>query len=1034
MALYIDGKKVIGTNPSWTFSLRPVADNIYDIGTATYSYRNAHFQTAVYATSVVGNWSPSGDDTYWLGTSSLGWKGLHMPDTLVTDDTGYVLLRNNANNAYVGLKVGAIEVQSVTTGISLAGTYTTGISITDTACTDGISVGVMNTGDLIRTSAKPRSMEIFSKIATTEDTTTTLRGLWSRFRVDAGVQVGSVGGWGEGIDAIEGSIKFYGGTTTDIYCWQTAGVWAMLECDNTSAINFQTGTHPCALFAHIELGQNTDLKTGSAAAAVVAFSNSHVSVTTTGTYDGVLVDKESGKLSFDAGLRITDSVAGIGIAIGTVTTGIDFTGTLTGGINFSSATLTPDSSRTNYAYSMGNRAGELTINLDNANSQNLELFQANVNLTCTSGAPTSTSTVCLIRARSTHDTTDMPNLRLRSVNTYMDVRKNLQDAYGCIHGIDFYTNAVTVGGEAAVGVFNMECNSAVTGDVRGLIVNVYGAGTPSTTSIGVEVRSDGGSATLAEGIRIWSVGGNSITTGVLFNGTVTTGLDLSAATMTTGIKLGSCTTGIDFTGTVTKGINFANATVTVDNGRDNAFWSIGTYGSPVTISVSDNFLATQINLVNDAEVLSAAKKLDCLYLNATTGANQGTYGRLKGLESYVVIKHALKDAHAIYGEVYYDASVTGITNEGCGVGGTVDTTGCSSAPAGLLYGGKFRIKGTLDTGTYKHMALYVVGESSTHSIAVIEDLSGATVTNMLWLKGEATAGAAIKISGGGTITNDIVFQDGSTLTDDGTTLTLVGAGFLIGDDELLRVGTTGDGVLVNISAGLASNTGLANVLIGTPVSPSSTANSVYFSNITADSDILFCVNDGGTSKCILKLDGSSGIFAFPTSGRFESTFDFWGRMTGSDAATFVMGTGLDILMQYQDDDADAKCWAFVIDESTDSGNNVPVFVFGEHTNIWGANLGLFDAFVEPLVTVVDNDADSYFGITFSADDQASLLANNALGIALPAGKFGVAALNPSVTTRGQFYFTEGGAGVADLLYCVMKGADNNYTAIQVAVG
>jgi len=186
-------------------------------------------------------------------------------------------------------------------------------------------------------------------------------------------------------------------------------------------------------------------------------------------------------------------------------------------IDLSYPVLVANSTRTNYAFSIGNRSQELTVNLGYAASQNLEIFQQNVNLTCTAGAPTSTSTVALMRHRATHDTTNMPNLRLRMVNSYMDVRKNLQDAYGCIHGIDFYTNSVTVGGEAAVGVFNMECNSTVTGSVRGVIINVYGNGVPSDTSAGLEVRIDGSSAgTLTEGIRMRTVGGNAITTGIYF--------------------------------------------------------------------------------------------------------------------------------------------------------------------------------------------------------------------------------------------------------------------------------------------------------------------------------------------------------------------------------------------------------------------------------------------------------------------------------------------------------------------------------------
>ena len=78
MSLYIDGKKVIGTNPAYTFTLLPVADNTYDIGSTTYYYRNAYFKTAIYATSIVGNWNPSATGTYTLGTASLGWLGIFL--------------------------------------------------------------------------------------------------------------------------------------------------------------------------------------------------------------------------------------------------------------------------------------------------------------------------------------------------------------------------------------------------------------------------------------------------------------------------------------------------------------------------------------------------------------------------------------------------------------------------------------------------------------------------------------------------------------------------------------------------------------------------------------------------------------------------------------------------------------------------------------------------------------------------------------------------------------------------------------------
>jgi len=216
------------------------------------------------------------------------------------------------------------------------------------------------------------------------------------------------------------------------------------------------------------------------------------------------------------GIRVW-SVGGNSIA-----TGIKFMGTIPCGINYA-AVLTPNAGRTNYAFAIGNRAAELTVNLGNVASQDIEPFQMNINLTARAGAPTSTSTARLLRIRSTHDTVDMPNLRIMNINTYMDVRKNIEAAYGQMNGVDFEkSGTIIVTTEAAVGVFNMDCvaGTTVTGNVRGIIINMHGGGLPST-SIGLEVRSDGGAATLAEGIRIWKVGSCTLTTGIVFNSAMT---------------------------------------------------------------------------------------------------------------------------------------------------------------------------------------------------------------------------------------------------------------------------------------------------------------------------------------------------------------------------------------------------------------------------------------------------------------------------------------------------------------------------------
>ncbi len=231
------------------------------------------------------------------------------------------------------------------------------------------------------------------------------------------------------------------------------------------------------------------------------------------------VTAQDGKFKGD--LYVQDDIVFSDVSAGVlgVTGGIEFTGTLATGISFNGATFVPDASRTDIALEVGSRAAELTVTMAASASQNFDPVQFNVNIAGVN--PTNASTVNLIYANITHDTAAMSFLRLKCADWNIDVQKNLQDAYVYQGEIDYTTNAVTISGESAVMSLNMNCASTVTGDVRGLIVNMHGAGLANSSSIGIEVRTDGGSATLDEGIRIWSVGANTITAGLLFTGTLT---------------------------------------------------------------------------------------------------------------------------------------------------------------------------------------------------------------------------------------------------------------------------------------------------------------------------------------------------------------------------------------------------------------------------------------------------------------------------------------------------------------------------------
>ena len=92
-------------------------------------------------------------------------------------------------------------------------------------------------------------------------------------------------------------------------------------------------------------------------------------------------------------------------------------------------------------------------------------------------------------------------------------------------------------------------------------------------------------------------------------------------------------------------------------------------------------------------------------------------------------------------------------------------------------------------------------------------------------------------------------------------------GYNILDDALFRLGADGDIALVLNSAGLAANTELTNVIVGTSVYANAIpANSLIVSNITADGDIVFFTNTGGNSIEAMRIDASTRSLVLPQKG------------------------------------------------------------------------------------------------------------------------------------------------------------------------
>jgi len=106
------------------FDLLPPTDNEFSIGSVAFSLKDIHVQNIVYAGALAGNWEPSADDTYLLGSATKGWIGLHLPDTFIVDDPGVVKLRNSVNDAYVDLEAMDIQLAGTTTALTFSNAAT----------------------------------------------------------------------------------------------------------------------------------------------------------------------------------------------------------------------------------------------------------------------------------------------------------------------------------------------------------------------------------------------------------------------------------------------------------------------------------------------------------------------------------------------------------------------------------------------------------------------------------------------------------------------------------------------------------------------------------------------------------------------------------------------------------------------------------------------------------------------------------------------------------------------------------------------
>ena len=473
--------------------------------------------------------------------------------------------------------------------------------------------------------------------------------------------------------------------------------------------------------------------------AVQFILNSTVNSTTTG----------SGSIHTLGGLGVTLNSFFGGLVTANGDTGFRYNGT-----------LVPDANRLDYGLGIGLRGTELTVNLANAASQNLDPIQMNINLTCSGGAPTSTSTVNGIYQLITHDTTAMPNLRLKGSDWTIYAAQNFQDAYVYQGELDIVGN-VTIGGEAFAGSFYLNAGTGtytvndrlaalfaivsgtatVTGDYCvanfmasanadvDSVLRLYSLGTATPTDM-FHIENDG---TVTNMVRLDNDGTAGV--GILYEGTYTTGINFGG-TFTDGIIFGGTVNDevIQIGGTYDHGIRFTEDMVAGD--VTNSFINIGDYTTAIAVvPAGANMFGVVHNVTMTANV---AYWYQAAYTKITTsGTTTDTsiaghalrmevgsdLGAVYGIQSHVTIS----GARTCTGEVTAGSFYLNVGAGASSASSRINALQALVTGAGTITGSYY----VADFGAFTNAALDSIvniqndsGSSGTSAIKI--DLDGAT--------------------------------------------------------------------------------------------------------------------------------------------------------------------------------------------------------------------------------------------------------------------------------------------------------------------
>ena len=221
---------------------------------------------------------------------------------------------------------------------------------------------------------------------------------------------------------------------------------------------------------------------------------------------------------------------------------------------------------------------------------------------------------------------------------------------------------------------------------------------------------------------------------------------------------------------------------------------------------------------------------------------------------------------------------------------------------------------------------------------------------------------------GGYIFDDDILPSASLGIDIGAVALLINNGFF----DSLNITTD------IINAGILTNNGES--FLGNELTDTTTVyrvqhkGSVMFDSLATGVKYLdFSLADNASASAYWLYANSNNYWT--TDGSFKAQIiSALTELTVGDDKWLTVGTSSDAAFMWETVDENANELIVYLPEG--GGTNVPVCVFGD-ASIWNVDLGWFDGITEPRFVVVDDDADSWQGFGFTADDKPGIMMGGA---------------------------------------------------------